>query len=200
MPSLPEGVMQLPRGVLAFGAFVLLFDVAALLADWRWLHAHPLAGAFWFLLSLGLLAALVFWRQRWAWWIAFIGPLLSLLSPAWGARFRPVSDVVELVFLAAILTPTMGRHVGLVTRGEPAPVRRHSSRAGRVALLASGVLTLLVMVPVEPRHTTGSIGSQITAGVALWLLLAAVIRLIMRLWVGVRRRSNRVARQYPPTG
>jgi hypothetical protein len=167
---------------------------------WSGFHAHPLAGACWFLLSFGLLAALVIWRQRWAWWIAFIGPLMWLVSPAWGAPFRPVTDVVELVFLVAILTRTVRRHVGVLTRSQPTSVARRSSRPGRAALAASGVLTLFVMVPVEPRHTTGSIGSRITAAVVLWLVLAAVIRLVMWLWAGVRRRLPRFARDHPPTG
>jgi hypothetical protein len=200
MPHMLERFKQLPRGVLAFVALVLLYDVAALLLARRWFHAHPLGGAFWLLMSFGLLAALVIWRQRWAWWIAFIGPLLWLASPAWGERFRPITDLVELVFLAAILTPTMRRHVGVLTHSQATPAPLRSSRPGRAALVASGVLTLFVMVPVEPRHTTGSTGSRIATGVILWLLLAAVIRLIMWLWVGARRRLPHNAGHQPPTG
>src|ERR1700722_3427613 len=97
MAGLLRRVQRLPRGVLCFVALVLLYDAVALAVDWRWFQNHPLAGACWFLLSLGGLAAIVIWRQRWAWWLAFIGPLLWLVSPAWGARFRPVTDAVELV-------------------------------------------------------------------------------------------------------
>jgi hypothetical protein len=197
MPHLPQPVKELPRGVLGFVALVLLYDAVVLVANWRWFHTRPLAGACWFLVSLGALAALVIWRQRWAWWLAFLGPVLWLVSPAWGAPLRPVTDAVELVFLAAILTPTMRRHVGVLTRRQPTP--RRSSRPGRAALAASGVLTVFVMVPLEPRHTTGSISSQIATGVFLWLLLAAVIRLIIWLGALARRRLARLMRDHPPT-
>src|ERR1700730_16015280 len=133
-------VKQLPRNVLAFIALVLIYDVVALVANWRWFHAHPLYGAFWFLLSFGFLTALVIWRQRWAGWIAVIGPLLWLVSPAWGARFRPVTDGVELVFLAALLTPGMRTHVGVLTRSQPTPAARRPSRPWLGALAASGIL------------------------------------------------------------
>jgi hypothetical protein len=114
-------------------------------------------------------------------------------------RFRPLTDVVELVFLAAIVTPAMRKHVGVLTRSPSKAEPRRSSRLWRVALAASGLLTLFVMVPVEPRHTTGSIGSRITTAVVLWLLLAAAIRLTIWLAALVRRHLPRFARDHPPS-
>jgi len=199
MPRLVERVKQLPRGVLVFAVLVLLYDAALLVVDWGWLAANPFAGALRFGFSFGVLAALVIWRQRWAWWIAFIGPLVSLASPVWGSRFRPVTDLVELVFIAAILTPTIRRHVGVLTR-HPTSTPRRVSRPGRAALTASGVLTVFVMVPVEPRHTTGSLSTQIITGVVLWLLLAGLLRLAIWLGMALQRQVARFARHPPPTG
>jgi hypothetical protein len=75
------------------------------------------------MLGLGLLAALVIGRRRWAWRLCVLAPVAYLVSPVWGARFRPVYDAIELAFLALLATPSMRRHAGALTG-------RHQTQTG----------------------------------------------------------------------
>ncbi len=169
-------IRQLPPTVIVFAALVLVFDGAALAVDGRAVLERPLWTALWTMLGLWLLAALVIGRRQWAWWLGVLGSISNLVSPAWGARLRPGNDVIELVFLALLLTPSMRRHTGVLAgrRETPAP-RRWALSPGWVSLGVSGALALVI--ELEARHQTAqSVGARIFADVFLWLVFAAGIR------------------------
>jgi hypothetical protein len=182
-------VGYLPATVIAFATLVLVFDCVALVASSRPLFERPLWTALWAVLGLWLLAALVIGRRQWAWWIGLLGSVSYLVSPAWGVRVHPVYDVVELVFVALLLTPSMRRHAGVLAgRREVPAARGWGPSPGWVSLGVGGALVLVTVL--EARHPgAGSVGVQVAAAVVIWLVLAAAIRLVIlitqegpRLW------------------
>jgi hypothetical protein len=117
--------------VIAFATLVVVFDCVVLVASSRPLFERPLWTALWTMLGLWLLAALVIARRQWAWWIALLGSVSYLVSPAWGVLLHPVYDVVELVFVALLLTSSMRRHAGVLAgRREVPAARGWGSRQG----------------------------------------------------------------------
>ena len=100
------------RAVLAFAALCLLLDMAGLIVQRARISAHPLTAAVELTLALLLLAALVIWQRRWAWWVCVVTAAAWFVSPAWGDRFHPLDDLLEAALLALLLTPSMRRHVG----------------------------------------------------------------------------------------
>jgi hypothetical protein len=110
-------VGHLPAIVVAFAALVVVLDVSALLVGGAYVRERPLWAAFWAMLGLALLAALVIGRRRWAWWLCLLSSIGYLTSPVWGERLHLVYGVVELAFLALLLTPSMRRHASVSARG-----------------------------------------------------------------------------------
>ena len=76
---------RLPATVIAFTALVVALDGTFLVMNSSYVRERPLWAAFWVLLGLGLLAALVIWRQWWAWWLCLINPIAYLISLPRGA-------------------------------------------------------------------------------------------------------------------
>jgi hypothetical protein len=71
------------------------------------------------------LAALVIWRQRWAWWLWVIVYIIALVSSAWQKGPIGISYAVDVLTLGLLISPPMRRYLN--TR--PAnPVERMSSR------------------------------------------------------------------------
>jgi hypothetical protein len=189
---IPVTLRQLPATAIAFTALVMVLDGTFLVVNSSYVRERPLWASFWVLMGLGLLAALVIWRQRWAWWLCLIGPIAYLVSPAWGARFRPVYDVIELAFLALLLTPSMRRHAGvLTTQGQTQNTSRGWTPSPKlVSLSISGGMVLAV--ELESRHRAAhTITGQIFGGVIVWLVLAAAIRLPILIAQRTRRRPTR---------
>jgi hypothetical protein len=170
----------LPATAIAFTGLVVVLDSTSLLLNSSYVRERPWWTAVWVMLGLGLLAALVLWRQQWAWWICLIAPIFYLASPAWGSRFHPVYDAFELAFLALLLTPSMRRHAGVLARGQQ---NQKASRGwipspGSVSLSIGGAIVLAV--ELETRHrATHTLGGEIFAGVLTWLVLAATIRFVI---------------------
>ena len=184
---------RLPVTAIAFTALVVILDGTYFVVHSSYVRERPLWASFWVLLGLGLLAALVIWRQRWAWWLCLISPIVYLVSPAWGARFHPVNDVVELVFLALLITPSMRAHARVLTRRRQTeePSRRWTPSPRLVSLSVSGAL--LLVVELEARHHTAhSITGQIFSAVIVWLVLAVAIRLLILI---VQRSARFIARR-----
>ena len=183
---------RLPATVIAFAALVVVLDGTFLVVNSSYVREWPLWTAFWVVLGLGLVAALVLWRQLWAWWLCLISPVAYLVSPAWGARFHPVSGVIELAFLALLLTPSMRRHVGVMTgrRQIQETSRGWTPSPGLVSLGVSG--SLVLVVELEARHRTAhTLAGQIFGGVLAWFVLAAAIRLVIL----IAQRSHRLLRR-----
>jgi hypothetical protein len=101
-----------PRTVLGFAALCLVLDVGWYVVYPGSIDAHLVLAAVEFPLSLALLAALVLCRRRWAWWLCVAGPVSWFVSPAWGYRFHPVTDLIEAALFVLLLTPAMRRHAG----------------------------------------------------------------------------------------
>jgi hypothetical protein len=143
---------QWPLTVWLFTAIVLIWQVAYLALDTHYVSKHPAWTGSWTAIGLGSLAALVRWRRRWAWWLFLLGPILYW---AWGARFHPFWDLVELAIAGLLLSPSMRRHLSTANR------RRWSLLPGRpwiVPLVLSGALTVLMAVPERHpvEHTIGA--------------------------------------------
>jgi hypothetical protein len=181
---------RLPATAIAFTALVVVLDGTFLVVNSSYVRERPLWTAFWVLLGLGLLAALVIWRQPWAWSLCLIGPIAYLVSPAWTARFHPVYDVIELTFLALLLTPSMRRHAAVLTgRHQTQEASRGWTPSPRlVSLGVSGGLVLVVELEAR-HHTAHTVAGQIFGGVLTWLLLAAAIRLAIL----IAQQSHRLA-------
>jgi len=171
---------RLPATAIAFAALVMILDGAFLIVHSSYVRERPLWTAFWVLLGLGLLAALLIWRQWWAWWLCLISPIAYLVSPVWGARFRPVYDLIEVAFIALLLTPSMRRHAGVLTgRRQTQEFSRGWRPSPRlVSLGVSGGLVLVVELEAR-HHAAHTVAGQIFGGVLAWLVFAAAIRLVI---------------------
>jgi hypothetical protein len=185
-------VRRLPATAIAFAVLVVILDGTSLAVHSSYVRERPLWTAVWTVLGLGLLAALVIWRHRWAWWLCSTISIAYLISPAWGARFRPVFDVIELALLALLLTPSMRRHAGVLTgaRQTQETSRGWTPSPKLVSLSVSGGLVLVV--DLEARHRAAhSITGQIFSDVIAWLVLAAAIRLAILIAQRSRRLLTR---------
>jgi hypothetical protein len=188
----------LPATAIAFTGLVVVLDGTSLLLNSSYVGERPWWTAVWVMLGLGLLAALVLWRQQWAWWISLIAAIIYLASPAWGSRAHPVYDAFELAFLALLLTPSMRRHAGVLAGHQPnqKASRRWTPSPGSMALTIGGVIVLAV--ELEIRHRTAhTLGGEIFAGVLAWLVLAAAIRLVIFVvqQLGGRRDTSTATEQ-----
>ena len=101
-----------PRTVLGFAGLCLLLDVGWYIVYRSKIDAHLVGAAVELVLALAVLAALVFWRRRWAWWLCVAGPVWWFVSPAWGYRFQPLTGIIEAALLLLLLAPAMRHHVG----------------------------------------------------------------------------------------
>ncbi len=106
---------HIPPVVLAFLAIQigqLAYGFSREVRDDRHLPAYVLAvvlGALW-------VAAIVVWRQRWAWWLYVIGGFLVLASPVWGKWAGVIRYSLNVVVMALILSHTMRQYVGIRRR------------------------------------------------------------------------------------
>ncbi len=195
--SVRAKVGQLPATVIAFAVLVVVFDCVALVVSSRSMLERPLWTALWAVLGLGILAALVVGRRQWPWWLGLLSSIVYLASPVWGARLHPVDAIVELVFLALLLTPSMRRHVGVLgaRRETPAP-RGWVLSPGWVSLGLSGVLVTVV----EDRHPgAGSVAGRIASAVVIWLVLAGAIRVAILLAEGSAGSLDPATRRRHPS-
>jgi hypothetical protein len=71
------------------------------------------------------LAAIVVWRQRWAWGLSVLGYAVVLISPAWG-RSLEVIYAFDVVMLALLISSPMRRYVGAVRRPTGSAARRNA--------------------------------------------------------------------------
>ncbi len=58
------------------------------------------------------IAAIVVWRQRWAWWLYVIGGFLSFLPLAGRTETAP-RYIIDVVLLVILLSPQMREYVGI---------------------------------------------------------------------------------------
>jgi hypothetical protein len=155
-------VRQLPATVIVFAVLAVALDGGALAVHSAYVSERPLWTGLWTMLGLWWLAALVIGRRRWAWWFGLLSPIGYLAAPAWGDPFHLLSDIVELVFLALLIIPSMRRHTGVMAGGpetHPA-VDRWAPSLGWVSLGVSGALVLTVVLEdVTPpaRSESGSL-------------------------------------------
>jgi hypothetical protein len=189
----------LPATAIVFTGLVVVLDGTSLLLNSSSVGERPWWTAVWVMLGLGLVGALVLWRQQWAWWICLIAPIFYLVSPAWGSRFHPVYDAFELVILALLLTPSMRTHARVLVRQSQ---NQEASRGwrpspGLVSLSLSGVIVLVS--ELENRNPAiRSNGGQVSIDALTWLLFAAAIRLVILIgqrcgqFVGRRATSTAV--------
>ena len=189
----PEPLKSRPVSVWLFTGIVLLWQATFLALNPGYVREDPVWAGAWGAFGLASLAALVVWRQRWAWWLYLAGPVYYLLSPALGVRVHPAWDIAELALLVLLVSPSMRRYVfaGRVRRRRPRP-----DRAWSVPLVLSGAITVFIAVPV--RHPAAhAVGTRVIAWVIFWLALAALMRLIA---VGFRatRQLLRTRRETPP--
>ncbi len=182
---------SVPLAVIMFTALSLVLNVL----DWVIipdLSKYPVWNGVWNVLALGVLAAIVFWHRGWAWWLFLLSELAYVLSPAWGARFHPVGDAIELVFIGLLLTPSMRAYVRV-----PRPRRRRTKPLRRwVPWLACLFVTGAVVLPIvlDPRHPSHSaLAYHVIGFVVVWLALAAALRLavaIVQVVIGLLRRRR----------
>jgi hypothetical protein len=182
---------RLPATVIAFPVVVLVIDGTTLALDSTYVRERPLWTAFWALLALGLLGALVIWRQPWAWWLCVLNPIASLASPAWGARLHPISDIVALVFLLLLLTPSMRRHARILRARHESMSAPHWSPSARPLCLGAGGAFTLVFELEARHHTAHSVGGRIFAGLLIGLIFAAALRVLIRAVQGADRLAGR---------
>lgn len=185
-----------PVTVIVFTVLALVLDALGWVVYFPRLSKDLMWSAFWFALALGGLAAIVVWRQGWAWWLCLLSELAYLCSPVWGTRFHPITDAIELIFLGLLVTPSMRAYVGVTGGGrreERTP--RWAPSPGVVCLSVSGAGVLAIVL--ESRHHSQSVSAEVVGAVVVWLVLAAVLRLavaIVRLFSRLgRRRGGTIA-------
>jgi hypothetical protein len=163
---------------LLYAAIGLAWEAVYVAFDRSYVSHHPVSTACWDAFGLAILAALVVWRQRWAWWLVLIGQVWSLLYLLLGATFHPVWAGAELVLLALLFSRPTRRY--LFPDGRP--VREVRLRRDWAApLILSGLLTLLLAAPARHRAVE-NVGARIAGWVVFWLLLAAALHVIARHW------------------
>jgi hypothetical protein len=98
---------RVPRSVIAYTVLVLglvTYNLAA--RDTKLWHQHPGSAVAVIVIGLAWLAAVVVFRQRWAWALVLLGGCLTLVEPVW-EKVRVWVYVVNLVQLALLLSPGM---------------------------------------------------------------------------------------------
>lgn len=98
-------------------AFVVLWLGALVFAatrihlrDHSKLHDRGVLIALVFVFAVLWLAAIVVWRQRWAWWLSLVGDLVAVArGPIAGAA----PYVLTIATLALLVSPGVRRHVGI---------------------------------------------------------------------------------------
>jgi hypothetical protein len=193
----PEPLRQWPLTVRLFTGIVLAWDAAYLAWDTSYVGKHLIWSGVWQAFALASLAALAGWRQRWAWWLYLIGPIMYWLSPAWGARFHPFWDAAELALFGLLVSPSMRRHV--FTEGLRNWRGLRPGRAWTVCLILSGVFTLAPVL-AERQHTVHSVAARIVADVLIWLLFAGAMRLVVFAFQSAARLTRRRGEAPPAAG
>lgn len=194
--SAPTRMRQWPVTVWLFTTIVLLWQVAFLVLDTAYVSRYPIRTGAWIVIGLGSLAALAWWRSRWAWWLFLLGPVLYWVSPAWGARFHPFWDLVELAIAGLLLSPSMRRYVSTRSRGR---LSLGSRRPWIVSLALSGALTVTVALP-ERHPVEHAVSARVATWVTFWLLLAAAMRFVAYIVQRIGRLSDRRGDVPPATG
>jgi hypothetical protein len=165
-----------PWTLRLYAAIALAWAAAYLGFNHSYVSHHAAWIACWDAFGLATLAALVVWRQRWAWWLVLIGQVWSLLYLVFGAVSHPFWAAVELVLLALLLSPPTRRYLF----AEGRPVREVRLQRDWVSpLIFSGLLTLLLAVPARHRAVE-SVGARVVGWIVFWLLLAVVFRVVAR--------------------
>jgi len=188
---LPATMKGVPLTVIVFTALSLVLNALDWILD-PYLSRYPVWNGVWNLLFLGVLAAIVVWRQRWAWWLCLLSPLAYVVSPAWGARFHPIWYVIELVFIGLLLTPSMRAYVRGVRprRREPRHMRRWVPWLA--CLFVAGAVEL--PIAIDPRHPYHSaLAYRVIGFVVFWLALAGALRLavaIVQVFTRLLRRRR----------
>jgi hypothetical protein len=104
MPTLVATYATVQLGVIAYG-----------LAKDTKLWNRPAAGIAVVLILVLWLAAIVIWRQRWAWAVTVVAYSVGLVEPAWHWR-GALSYSLAVLMLALLLSPSMRRYVGAERR------------------------------------------------------------------------------------
>ena len=102
MPALVATYAAVQFGVIAYG-------LARVTKLWN----HPIAAAAVVLILALWLAAIVIWRQRWAWAVTVAAYTVGLVEPAWHWRGAFIYSLGALM-LALLVSPPMRRYVGAV--------------------------------------------------------------------------------------
>jgi hypothetical protein len=69
------------------------------------------------------LAAVVVWRQRWAWALMLLTSLSGVLEPLWGNWHGPLTYGANVVSVGLLLAPAMRSYVGVERRPAHGPPR-----------------------------------------------------------------------------
>jgi hypothetical protein len=73
------------------------------------------------LLFLLWLAAIVVWRQRWAWVLMLLLDASVVLAPIWGESSSLIPYAVNVLSLGLLLSPGMRGWVNVTSRSHPQP-------------------------------------------------------------------------------
>jgi hypothetical protein len=112
---MPAALRRLPPVVSTFLIFTVITFAVGLARSTKLWH-HPIAGVIVVALIALWIAAIVVWRQRWAWALWVLLVLSALLSPGWGERNGVLVYLSNLVTLALLASPGMRRWVGVNRR------------------------------------------------------------------------------------
>jgi len=105
---MPPSTRDWPASVWAFSAFSLLTGLYSV-ASSR-VASHPLLLITSVVLELLWLAAIVVWRQQWAWWLWL---LVDLIGLARGPFAGIAPYLMTIVTLALLVSPGVRDHVGI---------------------------------------------------------------------------------------
>jgi hypothetical protein len=189
-------VRGLPRTVIAFTVLALVLVVVDWVVYFPRLSTHLLGNAVWCVLGLGVLAAIVLWRQRWAWWLYLLVLLAYVVSPAWGARLHPVADAIDLDFIGLLLAPSMRAYV----RAARQPNKTRQPRQWVPWLLCLCVAGVVILpIAVDPRHPSHrAVVYRLIADVIVWLVLAGALRVLAVIVQKLGRLAGSLRRAIRP--
>jgi hypothetical protein len=112
---------RLPPTVAAFAVLNVVWIVFVLAISTSVWQYHASRGAVSAVLIFLWIAAIVVWRQRWAWALMLLFQVAVLLSPAWKDWSGPVPYAVNVVTVALLVSPGMLRWVRVTRRAQPRP-------------------------------------------------------------------------------
>jgi hypothetical protein len=113
-------IRRMPPVVAAFSLFTIATFAVGISSSSMW--DHPARATLLVLLLVLWLAAVVVWRQRWAWLLLVVVTVVAVVSPAWGEWEGAALYVCNVISLALLLSPGMRRWVGAdKRRHRPAP-------------------------------------------------------------------------------